>query len=230
METENPKPKWWLENGLLKLAGIATPVVVIAGAVFLFFPRLRPSPPPDINAGFTAITVESFVNYEDFLQRNNHLLSKNFTCVEAKSTGVIIEPIIRLDGLKNRELSLLTSFRESGSNRRVPDSWYVPNLRHLLYNQRRKPEQHKDVWSPKAWLPLPVARGDYYLHIELILQDGEESTTLYSQSMEPITVQIFPKCAGAPPQVPYLPDTYFPPGHEPYPLGQPPKTSPPLKP
>jgi hypothetical protein len=170
---DDPKPKWWVENALLKLSGVAAAALAIGGAVFLFFPQLQPFTPPDIDAEFTSITAESFVNYEDFLRRNDTSIPKNFTCVEAKSTGVIIKPIIQLDGLKNRDLSLQASFHESGSDQRVPDSWYVKNLRSLLYSQSHKPERHKDIWSPESWLPLPVANGNYYLHLELNMRDKE---------------------------------------------------------
>jgi hypothetical protein len=120
MGKDNQSQKPPNEGVFSKAVKIVTGIAAILGLIYLIFPVIKPTVPPEPDAKINAIALERDIALETYLQRNNLPAPDGFTCVEFMSNGMLIKPTIELIGLKDRIVQLRWSMYEAASDRLVP--------------------------------------------------------------------------------------------------------------
>jgi hypothetical protein len=202
------KPK---ENSFLKIVAIIGGIATILAFVFDLFPNLKPKAAPDIDVEISEIGIERDISYEMYLPRHNLAIPADYTCQEIKANGMVIKPTIKLTGLKGRVLQARSSMYKADRGL-VPSDWYL-GLERLQKPVLAEytPTDHKEIWVFEEWIPYPRAEGEFYLRLELFVEEDNSFRSLGYKDTEPFQVTLFPECAGPIPNAPFPPDALTPP-------------------
>ena len=204
MAIDNQPQKPPAETSLLRLGAIVGAIMILIGAVAWFFPKVKPEVPPDPAGKISTVAIERDVAFETYLERNNEPAPAGFTCVELKSDGMLIKPLVELTGLKDQIVQLRWSMYSADSDRMVPSDWYPAGL--PLSLPEYIPTHQQDTWVFDHWLPYPRANGKFFVRLELVAQDNARFKSLGYGDTKPFDVALLPECAGPPPTVPFPPD------------------------
>jgi len=83
--------------------------------------------------------------------------------------GAVISANIELDGLRGKHVMLYWSMWQQGGNTRLFGQWLSSYAGFKL-----TATTDKDTGSINFWLPLPKAHGQYFIRLELRLQNGAQ--------------------------------------------------------
>ena len=194
----DPKNK---ENSFLKIVAIVGGIATILAFVFDLFPDIKPQAAPNIDVEINAMGMERDINYITYLERQNVDVPAN-TC---DVNGMVIKPTIELTGLKSRVLQARWAMYKADRGL-VPSNWY-PDLEQSqdAVLDEYTPTDHKEIWVFEDWIPYPVALGEFYLRLEIFVEEDNSFRSLGFKDTEPFQVSLFPTCAGHPPDVPFFP-------------------------
>lgn len=202
-----PQPK---KSFIERYGALAGAIAAIATLIFLFFPDLRPRETPDIDVEITTVGIERDIAYGTYLTREGLAASGNSEC-ELAANGMVIKPTIELTGLRGQSLQIQSTLYKVDRGR-VPVEWYRGMESLQKPGPEYRPTSQKDIWVFENWILYPQAEGDFYLRLELFLNEENGLRSLGYKDTEPFHISLYPDCVPPVPDVPFPPDALTPPG------------------
>lgn len=161
-EVAEPPAKRSVLGLVTKIGGVATAITAIATLVFLFWPGLKPEPPPpEKSAELAKLTVDRNVSFRQYLDRVD-LPADAFGRKELARLGVFLQFRIETTGFKGKKLPLKWELFNAKSGDQVGESQAT-----LIH-----PSANTDSLSWHAWVPLPRRKGPFFVLVQLLNEKG----------------------------------------------------------
>ena len=164
---EHASEKRSLWTLVAQLTGVVSAIVALVGLVFVLVPGLKPEgPAASKGAAFADLTTDPVVTRLDYLRRLDRSMG-DYTAAQLRRRGAVVSFNVVITGHKGESLPLRWGVYDAATGQQISREKATT----------LKAEAPTDQASWQVWTPLPKARGQFYVLLELFEEDGRNAIT-----------------------------------------------------
>lgn len=166
------------------LAALVTVIGAVLALLFVFWPQLRPSSPPETyGATLDGAKVEPDVTLGDYLARGGARLAakapnlRSFTDDELRQPGAIITFEIVIEGYNGKTCVVRWSLHDAATGARLADDPRFVD-QYAFPDKSITPNAPRDQIDAETWVLVPAGHGPYFVRLALFDPDGVRLASL----------------------------------------------------